>query len=562
MTRPHAPRAATWLLCAAALALSACASAPVEPAAGTRLLIVNARVWSHPEADAVLVRGRRIAAIGRAADLQKEHGPGIDAHGGLLLPGLVDAHCHVLSGATSQRQLGLDGAKDLAAVQAALRRWAAEHPREPWLCGRGWTFDLVPDGKTPTRQQLDAVIDSRPVVLESYDGHALWVNTRALELAGVTAATVDPAAGQVVREADGKTPSGLLLEDAMPLVERALPKLDDVERRVRLRAGLQHLLELGLTGVDAICGDLDEAYAFVQLAKAGELPLRVTLWLPLAGDLDAYVKLRDDLPAHGLLRVGHLKGFLDGVIEAETAYMLAPYASPPGTTARGEPAIPPARLFELVKAAHARGLPVALHAIGDGAVRLALDAFAAAREAYPDQELRDRIEHIEVVHQEDLPRFRALDTVASMQPIHADPGAEPDEGTWSKNLGPARLERSFAWRALLDAKAVLAFGSDWPVMSANPLWGLAVATTRRSRQGLPKGGWNAHQAIGADEAVRAYTAGAAYAHGRERELGKLEPGQLADLVVLDPSVRLDQPAALWEGKPRLVVVDGVVRLGR
>jgi len=298
---------------------------------------------------------------------------------------------------------------------------------------------------------------------------------------------------------------------------------------------------------------------YSELASQGALPIRVSVSLPIEGNLDTYQVLREKY-ATPFLRFGHVKGFVDGVIESKTAYLVAPYDF---SGERGKPLIPADKLFALVAAAHERNFRVALHCVGDGAVRLALDAFQRAQQGQRKPALHHRIEHIEVVHPDDLPRFAALGVIASLMPYHANPGgADPDAGVWSQNLGRDRLRRSFAWRDLLTAGAQLAFGSDWPVMSADPLWGLAVATTRQDEQGRPAGGWNAQQAISASEALSAYTLGSAISINRQNELGRLAPGMLADIVVLAPGVDLEQASTLWRGeRVAAVIVDGQLQLG-
>lgn len=538
--------------------LVACAASPPPPQPEASedlapLLIVNARLLEHPGADAVLVRGERIAAVGRAAALEAEAGPQaerLDARGGLVLPGFNDAHVHLLGGALAARQLDLSDCSTLPELQAALREWAAAHPEQEWLVGRGWSYDLVPEGSFPRAADLDAAVPDRPVALESYDGHAMWGNSEALRRAGVGASEHEPElADKIVRDAQGD-PAGVLLEDAGQLLERAIPAAPRHERRAALVAALEALRAMGITSASAMQVSQDELSLLAELEDAGQLPLRVTVWLPWETDLDQLVALRER-HAFGRLRVGGLKGFLDGVIESRTAYLLADYVGHAGE--RGAPAIPPADLEARIGEAAARGVPVALHAIGDGAVRLALDAIG--REG---RGLRHRLEHLEVVDPADLPRFHDLQVAASMQPHHAIPSAEPDAGAWSQGLGPARLPHTFPWRALRDAGATLAFGSDWPVMSADPLRGLAVAVTRKNEQGLPSAGWNAHQAITLGEAVAAYGHGAAWAIGREDELGRIAPGYLADLVLLDPSVRPEEPGTLWGGRVRAVVFAGRV----
>lgn len=502
------------------------------------LLVAGGSVYGAPGADAVLVRGGLIEAVGRGADLARRapEARRLDARGGLILPGFQDAHLHLLDGGLSLEELELGEAKTEAEAVELVRRWAAEHPGKGALRGRGWAYSITPPGTYPTKQSLDAVVSDRPVVLESFDGHAYWFNSAALAKAGVDS-------------------TGTVLEAGSELVDKASGGRSYAEKRRGVERGLAYLARLGVTAAAVMSPDRDEFEILASLERSGRLPLRIFYCPPIEGDLAAYERLRARATGP-MLRFGWLKGFVDGVIESRTAAMLEPYA---GSDERGVPAIPPARLKELVAAAQKKGFSVALHAVGDAAVRSALDAFEAADREAPRPALKRKIEHIEVLSPEDRARFRALDAVASMQPLHADPGgADPDSGVWARNLDPERRRNSFAWRDLLDAGAVLAFGSDWPVVSADPLAGMAMARTRRSREGLPEHGWNVHQSIIPDEALWAYTRGFAYAAGLQNKLGCLAPGCLPDLAVLSPEVRLDRPDSLWGGHVSVVIGAGKV----
>lgn len=496
-----------WLL----LAL-ACATPPTaQKAERDQLCIANARVLGRDALQSIVLNGDRIDALhtGEVGGCTSR----IDAEGGWVLPGFHDAHIHMMSGATALTSADLSKASNVEAIVETVKAFAAAHPDRAWIVGRGWTFDAVPE---PSAALLEG-IDPRPIFLESYDGHAAWVNAQALEAAG-------------------QSGSGLLLEHAIASVESHIPALSKAQKMSALTAAVDHVLALGVTSVDDITTDPETFEIYAALAAKNALPIEVTVSLPLDGDLTTYAKLRDAHPK----RFGYLKGFVDGVVEAKTAYLLEPYTN---DTTRGAPLIRPDRLEALVKAADAAGFRVALHCIGDAAVRLALDAYAGTKTP------GHRVEHIEVADPTDLARFAELGVTASMQPYHANPfGPNPDAGVWSKNLGAARRPHTFPWRALLDAGATLQFGSDWPVMSADPLRGLAVAMTRRDEHGEPKAGWNAHQIIRLEEAL------AAYGSGPVRE------GARADLVVLAKDVDLESPPTLWRGaRVTHVITRGVQR---
>lgn len=440
----------------------------------------------------------------------------------------------------------LDEYETMDEVLESLATYAAKHPELPWITGRGWRYELVPKGTFPTAAMLDGIISDRPVFLRSYDGHAGWANSKALALA-----SLDEAHEGVVRDAEGRA-TGALLEGAMDLVRDHIPEPSKEEKLERLARAAQHVARLGVTTVGDITGDLETLALYDELDRAGRLPVRVSVAFPLEGDLDAYVALRKKYETPKL-RLGFLKAFVDGVVESKTAFMVDPYVD---DTKIGAPLIERERLFELVREAHERRFTVALHAIGDGAVRLALDAYAAAQGE--DRSRRHRIEHIEVGNAADYDRFAALGVVASMQPYHATPGDEPT-GVWYANLGPARWPHTMPWASLAAAGATLAFGSDWPVMSADPLAGVAVAATRTNARGLPEGGFFTEQALSVGDAITAYTAGSAFALHREDALGRIERGYLADLVVLRPGIELTDPEQLRAGdRVAKVLVGGAV----
>jgi predicted amidohydrolase YtcJ len=514
--------------------------APLQAKESGPILLENVRVWGHPNANAVLVAGARIEKIGDAGELRAwTASTSQDMGGGLVVPGFHDGHIHMLSGGTSLTQLDLSEAKTLDEVLALVRQYASTHPAEstPWILGRGWSYDIVPKGSFPTAAMLETVAPGRAVALDAYDGHTSWLSAKALALSGITRATKDPADGTIARDAKGE-PTGALLEGATELTKIPEPSRDDKKRA--LAAAARSCVDKGITAVDAIEGGLDEWRSLLELDREGQMPLKVDVYLPIEGDLDAYVAARKDNTPR--VRLVGTKGFVDGVVEAKTAFMKDAYATGGGV---GRPLIEPKHLFALVDESAKRGLVVALHSIGDGAVALSLDAFERLPSTYA--KLPHRIEHIEVLDPKDAARFAKAGVIASMQPYHAVPGdPDPDAGAWSENLGAQRLrERTFAWRTLLSAGATLSFGSDWPVFTHDPLAGLAVAVSRKNENGTPKDGWNAQQRVTADEAIKAY------ARGRT-----IDEGQPADLVVLPATVNLDDPATLWNSKPTLVLVDG------
>lgn len=518
------------------------------------LLVTNARLPGCSDPASILVVGGRIRALGNPAEVGARAPGGVpvlDAAGGLVLPGFHDSHLHLESGGAAMDGADLADAEDLPALQAILRDHARENPGPGWVLGRGWGYAIAGPGRRPDRHALDAAVPDRPVLLESYDGHAMWANSRALAAIGFDATTPDPEGGTIVREADGRTPSGLLLEAAGARAEAAVPAPPRAVRLDRVRRAAAHLAGLGITTVEDMSYALDAPELYRELAEAGELPLRVRVWLPLGTDLDEVEAARARFPGDPVTVAG-MKGFVDGVVESRTALMVDPY---PGSADRGHTARDAAWLRDHVIAAARRGVPLALHCVGDGAVRLALDWIQEARRAGAPR-ARHRIEHIEALHPADVFRFRALGVAASMQPYHAVPSSNPGTGPWASNMGPRRLAHAFPWRSIASAGGRLAFGSDWPVMSADPLKGLAVASTRRNASGLPEGGWYPAEVLPLPAALRAYAFGSAWAAGRERDLGRLAPGAAGDLVVIAPGVDPAVPATLWDGDRVVATVLG------
>ena len=533
------------------------------------LIVHNGRVFrsgrpgSHMDASAtaVAIGAGRIVAVGDERQAREWAGPAttlFDAGGGLVLPGFNDAHMHLRDGAISLERLDLFGLTTLDVVQATIADYAAERPAQPWIAGRGWLYAAFPGGM-PTREQLDAVVPDRPAYFECFDGHSGWANSRALDAAGISSETPDPPDGRIVRDAAGRA-TGALKERAIELVDRMLPSPREAEMPDLLERALRRAAELGITAVQDAWGRPEDLRILRRLASDGRLPLRVRLALdmPPAGDgfverLDEFEALRAELPDTARLRTGILKSFLDGVVEARTAYLLEPY---PGTDALGDPRWDDGALGKAVAIAHARGWQVELHAIGDAAVRQALDAYEALGPGEAASR-RHRIEHIETLHPADLFRFAGLGVVASMQPMHALPEASQVD-VWRDTLHPSVAASGWRLRSLLDSGAVLAVGSDWPVVPIDPLLQIHAAVRRQTPGGEPAGGWLPAEAMSIADALAAATWGSAYAEHADAERGHLTPGALADLIVLDRDLLHEDGGAIAGSQVILTVVEGEV----
>ncbi|MBC7225804.1 MAG: amidohydrolase [Thermoflexales bacterium] len=506
-------------------------------------VLFNGRIYTMdphcPRARALAVCGGRVQAVG-GDDLRALAGPGtevVDLEGRTVLPGLADSHIHLSWFALGLGQVDLTGTASREEMLARVAARAAVTPAGEWILGRGWHQEEWPDRRFPTAADLDAVAPHHPVLLVAKSGHALVANTRAMEQAGITADTPSPPGGQVVRDESGR-PIGLFLEEAMRLIQQAVPYPDAAALARMIPPALEHLARLGLTAIHDM-GDLIALEACQRLREDGApLLLRAVFYLPLEGlDHARALRLRFGL-GDDFLRIGGVKLFADGALGPRTAAMLEPYIGEPDN--RGILTLEPEELQRVVRQAAEGGLALAVHAIGDRANRLVLDAL----EALPPENrarLRHRIEHVQLLHPDDVGRLAALGVVASMQPIHAVQDAPMADRYW----GPARCATAYAWRSLLDTGTVLAFGSDCPVESPNPFLGIHAAVTRSRPDGYggPEG-WIPSQRITVEEAVRAYTWGAAYAAGLESRLGTLTPGKWADLVVLDRDIFTTDPSLI------------------
>lgn len=524
------------------------------------LLILNAAVRTmddrQPAAGAVAVLGNRIAAVGSTADLRPLAGARtrvIDAAGKSVLPGFNDAHVHWLMGGFSITNVDLRDAASPAEFARRIANFAKQLPKGRWILEGSWDHEKWPGAPLPTKQMIDTITPDHPVFVSRLDGHMGLANSLALQLAGVTKDTQDVAGGWIVRDADGE-PTGVLKDAAMSLVERIVPPPSREEKLGAARAATKHAASLGVTSVqDMSTGE--DAGLYQLLLERGELKTRIygmrsiVSWETLGktGIRGAF--------GGDWLRIGGLKGFADGSLGSSTALFFEPYSDAPET--RGllfDQMLPEGVMLQRVEAADRAGLHVMIHAIGDEANKIILDLYetVAARNGARDR--RFRIEHAQHLRPADIPRFGRQKVIASMQPYHC-----ADDGRWcDKRIGPERSKGTYAFRALLDSGAVLAFGSDWTVAPLNPMEGLKAAVTRQTLDGKHPEGWVPDQKISLEEAIRAYTVGSAYAEFAEHVKGSLTPGKLADLVMLDRDIFKLHPAELDRVKVAMTMVDGKV----
>ncbi|MEV3988702.1 amidohydrolase [Streptomyces sp. NPDC049837] len=514
---------------------------------------------------AVAVTGDRISAVGAAHDVHGLIGPRtevVDLAGRLLLPGFQDAHVHPVPAGLEAAQCDLTGATTADDTLAAVAAYATAHPDREWITGGGWSMEAF-DGGTPTKDLLDAIVPDRPVHLPNRDHHGAWVNSRALALAGVTRDTPDPADGRIERDASGE-PTGMLQEGAMRLVGRLTPPSTDADRLAALLHAQRTLHALGVTAwQDALVGTFlgmdDPSGAYLAAARDGSLTARVSgaLWWDRergAEQIPGLVERRDAL-GHGRFRAGTVKIMLDGVAENGTAALLDPYLDRCGcaTANRGTSFVDRDRLPDYVTELDARGFQVHFHALGDRAVRDALDAVEAARSANGPSDTRPHLAHLQVVHPDDVPRFARLGATATIQPLWAAHEPQMDDLT-IPFLGPERAARQYPFGGLLRAGARLAAGSDWPVSSPDPLEGVHVAVNR-VLPGTAGPVFLPEQRIGLTAALTAYTAGSAHVNHLD-DTGSVRTGALADLVVLDRDPYAGPPEAIAGTRVALTYVGG------
>ncbi len=512
---------------------------------------------AQPRAEALAIRGERIVAVGSDAEIGKWIGPGtevIDARGRLVVPGFNDSHCHFESGCRSLQSLNLYGVNRLEKVLELVAAKAAETPRNGWVLGARYDHTLW--GRDwPTREHLDRVAPDHPVMLTRASGHSVWVNSRALAISGITAATKDPPAGEIQRDSKGE-PTGILLENAVDLLKlpppAGTPEELRAEHRKNLLIGLKHAARLGVTTVQTSSSVL-EMEILRELQQEGLLTLRFTGWLEL--DLVRQLASKGHLTGQGDLwvRTGFLKGYIDGTLGDGTAALFEPFADRPDST--GLPTMTQEKLNDLVLFADRSGFQVGVHAIGDRGVRMVLDAFDLCAARNGRRDVRHRIEHAQLIHPDDVRRFGALGVIASMQQTHCT----TDQRFAEPRVGFERCKTAYAWRSLIDSGAMLAFGTDWPVEPLDPMRGVFSSVTRTNIETMqPQSGWFPEQKLTVWESLYYYTHGSACSEHLEDVKGSLRPGKLADLVIVDRDLFGIPPAEILQAKVDLTIVGGSV----
>jgi predicted amidohydrolase YtcJ len=518
----------------------------------TKVLLHNGAFWTldpaRPEAEALVIHRGRILAVGTRRDLESLLAPGdrrIDLGGRRVLPGLIDAHTHFAWFSFMMDRVQLDGVENRHQALARVRDAAAKAPPGRWVLGGGWNANLW--DRLPDRTDLDSVSPHNPVALDSKDGHSLWVNSLALTMAGITAAAPDPAGGKIERDVQGE-PTGILRENATRAVVDAIPNPSPAHYRSALKRGMVYAHSRGVTGIHD-CEDGLAFRAFQDLERSGELALRVFMMIPEKRLAEAIAVGLTTGFGNDLLRVGCIKVFGDGALGSQTAWLLQPYEGRPGYC--GIATHTPQELRQIVSEATHHGLAVALHAIGDRTNREALDAFEASWPESQARGLRHRIEHAQFIHPDDIPRFGALDVIASVQPSHA-----PSDRYLADRYWGLRARYAYPFRSLRRSGARLAFGSDVPVEVLDPLKGMYAVVTRKRENEPESHPWYPEESLTLQEAIHGFTLGAAYASGEEHSKGSLVPGKLADLAILDRDILVGPPEVLLEASAEATILGG------
>jgi predicted amidohydrolase YtcJ len=530
-------------------------------------VVLHAKIYTanpqQPWADAVAIRDGKILAIGSDKQIAAYEGSStkiVDADDHMVLPGFIDTHVHFMAGSARLEEVSLDDAKTVSEFQKMIKDYAAQNPDKKWIQGMGWYYDIFGKSGLPDKKVVDDVISDRPVFLRAYDGHSSLANSEALRLAGITRDTPNPPNGIIVKDPATGEPTGVLKESAGQLVEEFIPKLTRDQQLDLLAKAVHYASSLGLTRVISCGGDAEQVDLFDDVRKRGQLTVRFYMapFAPTPGIDPQFVhKLEDDRAKYhdDWLDVGAVKFLLDGVIEAHTAAMLEPYANDPSN--RGQLYFAPDKYKQGVLELDRLGFQIFTHAIGDRAIRLALDAYEEANKANGHSDARDKIEHIEDPSAQDIPRFGKLGVIASMQPLHATPNHDILD-VWAVNVGLQRAQRAWPWHDILAGGAHMSFGSDWPVVTLNPWPGVQILLTRETPEGTPPGGWHPNERITLPQAIKGYTLDAAYAARRDKTEGSIEVGKLADLLIISQNLFKVPPNQIGKTKVMVTIAGGRV----
>ncbi len=557
------------------------------------MIIVNAHIYTVDEknsvAEAIAIRGSKIIAVGTTQDIQNRYSSQntVDANGKAILPGLIDSHAHILGLGKSLTELDLVGTSSAQDVARLVAEKVKHLKPGDWIRGRGWDQNDWGNGNGikpfPTASVLDKVAPNNPVILNRVDGHAIWVNSKTMQLAGVvndTKMVVD--GGKILRNPNGK-PSGIFIDNAEQIIRTVVPKYSKEEKIKMYSRAFDECVKYGLTGVHDMGIDLDDVQIYKEFGQAKKLPVRIYGLIDGTGELwnkmsrtGPYVD-----PLHHMFSLRAIKLYIDGALGSRGAALLTPYSDDPENS--GLITMTPDSIRIVTELAIEHGFQVCVHAIGDRANRIVLDEFEKAEKRFPalSKNARLRIEHAQIISSEDIPRFKKLNILPSMQPTHAT-----SDMYWAQaRLGPERIFGAYAWRSLLDDGNIIPGGSDFPIEHPNPLLGFYAAITRQDKNGIPKnaddviktfqvspdginnpeefeGGWYVHQRMTRNEALRSFTIWGAYAEFADHQKGSIEPGKFADLVMLSKDIMTIEPKEILTTEVEMTIVDGQQRYQR
>lgn len=533
------------------------------------LVLLNGKVWTgiseNDFQQAIAIKGNQILAVGKSVDIKKlatEKTQTIDLNGKLVSAGFNDAHIHFLSGSLGLTEVNLVGMITPAEVAERVNQFVQDNPTKKWITGRGWQYTSFKKS-IPDHESLSAITNDVPVFIKAYDGHSAWANKKALALAGIGRATTYEGFGELVKDQNGE-PTGALREGAMSLVGKYVMETTREVKLSALRKGMKLAASLGITSVQNADGSVSDLSLYKELFASGELTVRYAAAFSVGkntsdADLARFAQVKDSIGFQNpMIRADAIKFMIDGVIESHTASMLQPYADLPAShaLALGQLAIPIDTYQKLVGEMDKKGFRIYTHAIGDRGVRESLDAYEKAARKNGKRDARHRIEHIETISPTDFMRFAKLGVMASMEPIHADPGTLE---VWSKAIGDERLPWSFAWTTMLENKANLVFSSDWPAcIDVNPIRGIHVAVNRRTPEGFPEKGWLPEQKVTIAQAMKAYTSAGSFSSFEENRKGLIKTGHLADIIVFSDDLFTINPMKTYDTKVVLTIFDGKI----
>jgi hypothetical protein len=540
-------------------------SSPIFGDDMTDLVLFNGSFWTvnpaQPWAEAVMIKGNKLFAVGSLEEIRKcapKGTPEIDLKGGFVLPGLIDCHTHFLNGGFALSSIQLRDAKTRREFADRFESKAKVTEKGEWILNGNWDHEQFDPPELPKKEWIDGSTPDNPVFVRRYDLHIGLANSLALKIAGITKDTLPPKGGEILKDPVTGEPTGILRETAMDLVTSHIPEPSLREDLRAAEAALRQAAEYGVTSVHDMSypSSFNTSFeVYQELFKAGKLTARLSLYVPIS-EIDLLLRLKMESPfGNEFLKIGGLKGFVDGGLGATTAYFFEPYSDAPSTCGLLNPQMFPEGIMEerILKADRA-GLQVAIHAIGDKANSLLLDIFKKAVEQNGPKDRRWRIEHAQHLQPADIGRFGSLGVIASVQPYHAI-----DDARWAeKRIGKERCRTTYAFHSLLAQGARLALGSDWIVAPLNPMTGIYAAMTRAPLDGKSPGGWYPEEKISLEEAIKGYTIGAAFAEFSENLKGSIETGKLADLVVLDQNLFKIAPDKIKDVKVKMTIVDGEI----